>query len=99
MKIRESDRRVVNSLQEYPGTTTWHDYEYLCPECRQWHKTGGDVTEVHDDGTESILCEPCAEKIEFPILPPVTTPEPDGEPVTTIDPKDDEHGDLDPFRW
>ncbi len=64
--VRAQDKRRVGSYQEYPGATVWYEYEYRCPECRQWHP-GSDVTQVHADGTESVLCADCADKVEFPV--------------------------------
>jgi hypothetical protein len=64
MATRESDRRCIGRHAEYPGAYAWPDYEYRCPDCQKW--TGGsDVTLVHDDGTESVLCSTCAGEIDF----------------------------------
>jgi len=69
MQIRKSDRRCIGHLQEYPGSYAWPEYEYRCPDCEAWH-AGSDVTQVHDDGTESYLCSKCAaeEAIEHAAL-------------------------------
>jgi predicted SprT family Zn-dependent metalloprotease len=63
----EKNRRCVGHFAEYPGAYAWPTYEYRCPECHQWHN-GSDTTHIHDDGSESMLCETCAAKIEFPPL-------------------------------
>jgi len=63
MKIREADRRCVGRIQEYPGAVGWPEFEYKCPDCGRWHP-GGDVTQVHNDGTESVLCAKCAKLID-----------------------------------
>ena len=60
-KVRESDRRCVGRVQEYPGGPAWPEYEYRCPECGKW-SGGSDVTMPHDDGTDSVLCPECADK-------------------------------------
>jgi hypothetical protein len=64
----EADRRCISNYQEYPGATTWKEYEYLCPVCNTWGG-GSDVTQTNEDGTESMLCEDCAEKA-FPTTLP-----------------------------
>lgn len=63
MAIRNSERRCVGALREYPGATTWYEYEYKCPDCGKW-SAGSDVTLVNDDGTESMLCPTCADAVE-----------------------------------
>ncbi len=64
IKYRESERRCTGRHAEYPGAYAWPDYEYLCPHCKTWG-SGSNVSEINDDGTDSILCEKCAEKIDF----------------------------------
>ena len=61
-KIRESNKRCVGNIQEYPGSTVWKEYQYRCPECKKWHN-GSNTTTVHEDGTESYLCEKCEEQV------------------------------------
>lgn len=76
-KVRSKDVRVIRRYQEYPGSYVWTDCEYRCPECNKWHTSGGDVTQDNDDGTYSILCKPCGEKV----FPPDSVPcEHCGEP-------------------
>lgn len=62
-KIRQGDRRQVGCTVEGHGeyATRWPEHEYRCPECGNW-SGGSDVSLLHDDGTESLLCPPCAEK-------------------------------------
>lgn len=63
-QIRESNRRKIGQLLEYPGSYAWPEYEYRCPECKKWHG-GSSTTEVHEDGTESYICPVCEEKVEI----------------------------------
>ncbi len=65
METRESERRCTGTMQEYPGSTVWKDYVYLCPVCGKWSEPSN-VTQLNDDGTESYLCEPCGEEA-FPL--------------------------------
>lgn len=66
-KYREGERRQVSVDLEGFGEfqTRWPTYEYKCPECETWHQNGGYVTQSNDDGTESLLCVPCGDKV-FP---------------------------------
>jgi hypothetical protein len=57
-KVGPLDRRQIG------GQT-----EYRCPKCNQWGP-GSDVKVIHDDGTESVLCPSCAEKL-LPQLRPL----------------------------
>lgn len=62
------EKRVISSLTEYPGTTTWREYEVLCPECKKWSAKYGDVsTDV--DGEQHWLCTPCADAYQAEIAP------------------------------
>lgn len=62
--IRSEEKRILGPHQEYPGTIVWYEYAYLCPVCRRW-SGGSDVTQDNEDGTESVLCPACADKIVF----------------------------------
>jgi predicted SprT family Zn-dependent metalloprotease len=64
MNIRRSERRQVGCTIEGPKeyATRWPEYEYLCPECKRWGK-GSDLTHANDDGTDSMYCRTCADKI------------------------------------
>jgi hypothetical protein len=53
-------RRVYGHEQEYPGSYRWPLQEVLCPECGQWVRQYGDVSESFN-GYEHYLCIPCGE--------------------------------------
>jgi len=53
-------KRPVRSLQEYPGTTIWIDYEYLCPDCNTWTENISDITDLNNNP----LCEKCAKEVD-----------------------------------
>lgn len=64
MKLKREHLRVIGHEQEYPGSYAWPIYEYFCPDCQTWTKDiHGDITSVHEDGTESYLCDKCAEEV------------------------------------
>ena len=63
-KVKESDKRIIGREETGFGFIGWPIYEYRCPVCDKWHK-GSDVTQMNDDGTESVLCETCAGEV-FP---------------------------------
>lgn len=70
--IRKSDVRCIGHYTEYPGSCSWPEYEYRCPECDKWTpKIHGNISTVHDDGTESYLCFDCGTQAEaeFVTLP------------------------------
>lgn len=56
--IRNNECRKVGYEQEYPGTTCWAIYQYLCCECGQWGDCSG-TERVNDDGTVSPICPDC----------------------------------------
>lgn len=55
-------KRCVGALQEYPGTTTWYDYEIKCVECGRWRRDYGQFsTEI--DGKHYWLCMECGDRV------------------------------------
>lgn len=65
MTIRASNRRTCGGFHEgfYPYQTFWPEYEYRCPNCKTWHKNC-EISVVHEDNTESFLCEVCSAEID-----------------------------------
>ena len=63
--IADHNKRRIGSEIEghYPCETHWPIYEYRCPECGIWHQSGGDVTQIEDDGSETYLCRICADAL------------------------------------
>jgi hypothetical protein len=56
-------KRAVRSVQEYPGSTVWVDYEVLCPECGQWSETYGQVDRLEANGEWHCLCLACGDRL------------------------------------
>lgn len=63
MAFRESERRQIGMEETAFGMFSWPVYEYRCAECGKWTTDVCDITRVHDDGTQSHICQTCFDEV------------------------------------